>query len=705
MQPDRRLPAGLADNPRLDRWIRFAGRTVTIATGKVELGQGVLTALVQIAAEELDVAPARIAIVSGDTAAGPNEGYTAGSQSIEQSGAAIRLVAAEARTLLTAEAAARLGADPAGLGVEDGAFTRDGRPTNLDYWSLADAVDWTRPPSGTAPVKAQADYRLVGTSLPRLDLAAKISGAPFIHDIAEPGMLHGWVLRPPRRGAAFAGLDGARLARFGGRVGWHRDGAALGLVADSETLLREAREILRADACWTGGDAIPDAAGTPDWLMAAASRDRVIETGDPASEDEPAITATYARPFLAHGSIGLSCGLARYEAGRLAVYSHSQGVFALRNAIARSFGLDPAAVTVSHRQGAGCYGHNGADDAACDAAFLALRHPGRLVRVLWTRDDELGFSPVGAAQAVRLSTRLDAAGRPGRWTSEIWSPPHAARPGTNGNVNLQLAEALSAPPDRGEVADIPDAAGGGGIRNAALPYAVPGQRIVHHLVVDQPVRVSSLRTLGAFANVFAIECFMDELAEAAGRDPVGYRLELLPDPRARAVVEAVARSAGWRQEAGTGLGRAQGIGFSRYKGRGAYCAVVAEVEVEEEVRLAGLWAAVDAGLVINPDGVRNQIEGGLVQGASWTLKEAVGFADGMIASRDWSSYPILRFSEVPPVAVEIIDMAGGPSLGVGEAAQGPVAAAIGNAVARALGARIRTLPLSRERIMASLLAG
>ena len=704
MAPDIRLPAGLADNPRLDRWIRFGDRMVTIATGKVELGQGVLTALVQIAAEELDIAPDRVAIVSGDTTSGPNEGYTAGSQSIEQSGAAIRLVAAEARALVTAEAATRLGAAPADLGVENGAFTHDGRPTNLDYWSLAAAIDWARPPEGRAAVKPAAEYKLVGTSLPRLDLAAKVSGAPFIHDIDEPGMLHGWVLRPPRRGAAFAGFARDRLGRFDGRVRLHRDGAVVAVVADSEPLLREAREVLLAEARWTGGRAIPDEAGAPGWLMAAASRDRTIEAGDPAAAQGPTIAATYARPFLAHGSIGLSCGLARYEAGLLSVFSHSQGVFALRAAIARSFGLDAAQVMVSHRQGSGCYGHNGADDAACDAAFLALRNPGRLVRVLWTRDDELGFSPVGAAQVVRLSARLDAAGRPDHWTTEIWSPPHAARPGTNGNVNLQLAEALSVPPQAGEVADIPDAAGGGGIRNAALPYVVGGQRIVHHLVVDQPVRVSSLRTLGAFANVFAIESFMDELAEAAGRDPLAYRLDLLPDPRARAVVAAAARAAGWHEHAASGSGQAQGIGFSRYKGRGAYCAVVAEVVVEAEVKLVGLWAAVDAGLVVNPDGVRNQIEGGLVQGASWTLKEAVRFADGAIASRDWLSYPILRFSEVPPVAVELVGSDGDPSLGVGEAAQGPVAAAIGNAVARALGARIRTLPLDRDRIMATLLA-
>lgn len=699
-----KLPPTLADNPRLDRWIRFADQGVIIATGKVELGQGVLTALAQIAAEELDVAPTRIAMVSGDTDQGPNEGYTAGSQSVEASGGAIRLVAAEARALLTTAAADRLGAAPAALTVEDGAFSHEGRPTNLDYWSLAGDIDWTRSATGAAVVKPAGDYRLVGQSLPRVDLEAKVAGAPFIHDIAEPGMLFGWVMRPPRRGGRLAGFDMARLGRLGDGVVCHRDGDVLAVTAGDARHLGLARDILRGHAVWTGGVGVPDDAGSPDWLMAQAVQDRVIDTGALQDDVGPPIAATFSRPFLAHGSIGLSCGLARFEAGRLTVFSHSQGVFPLRGAIARAFKLDPADVSVIHRQGSGCYGHNGADDAAADAAFLALRHPGRLVRVEWTRDDELGFSPVGAAMAVRLQASLDAAGRPLGWTTEIWSPPHAARPGGNGNVNLQVAEALPDPPAAGPAADVPDAAGGGGIRNAAIPYAVPGQRVIHHLITGQPVRASSLRTLGAFANVFAIEGFLDELAEAAGRDPVAYRLELLADPRARAVVAAAAAASDWRENAGTGTGQAKGIGFSRYKNRAAYCAVVAEVEVGDEVRLTGIWSAVDAGLVINPDGVRNQIEGGILQGASWTLKEQVRFAEGINASRTWDDYPILRFSEVPPVTIELLNVAADRPLGVGEASQGPVAAAIGNAVARALGSRIRHMPLSRERIMASLLA-
>ena len=357
-----------------------------------------------------------------------------------------------------------------------------------------------------------------------------------------------------------------------------------------------------------------------------------------------------------------------------------------------------------HRQGAGCYGHNSADDAAFDAAFVAMRTPDRTVRVQWTREDEFSAAPMGSAMVVGLRAVLDANSRPADWTIDIWSPVHAQRPGMNGRANLLGAEALpDAPPPAAEINDVADDAGGGATRNGQALYDLPRHKLVHHLLPDVPVRTSSLRGLGAFANVFAIESFMDELAEIAGEDPVAYRLSLMSDPRARAVIETAAGMGDWF---GTPArdGRARGFGFARYKNRAAYAAVVAEVEVDEQVRLIRVWAAVDAGLVINPDGAANQIEGGIIQAASWTLKEGVRFADGRVASDSWESYPILRFSEVPEIDIRFIDARHQPTLGLGEASLGPTAAAIGNAVARALGRRIRALPLTRERIMATLLA-
>jgi nicotinate dehydrogenase subunit B len=324
--------------------------------------------------------------------------------------------------------------------------------------------------------------------------------------------------------------------------------------------------------------------------------------------------------------------------------------------------------------------------------------------VQWTREDEFSAAPMGSAMVVGLRAVLDANARPADWTIEIWSPVHAQRPGMNGHANLLGAEALpDAQPPPAEINDVADEAGGGATRNAQALYDLPRHKLVHHLLPDVPVRTSSLRGLGAFANVFAIESFMDELAEIAGEDPVAYRLSLMSDPRGRRVIETAAEMADWFR-ATMGDGRARGLGFARYKNRAAYAAVVAEVEVDEQVRLTRVWAAVDAGLVVNPDGAANQIEGGIIQAASWTLKESVRFADGRVASDSWESYPILHFSEIPEIDIRFIEARHQPALGLGEASLGPTAAAIGNAVTRALGKRIRALPLTRERIMATLLA-
>jgi CO/xanthine dehydrogenase Mo-binding subunit len=305
--------------------------------------------------------------------------------------------------------------------------------------------------------------------------------------------------------------------------------------------------------------------------------------------------------------------------------------------------------------------------------------------------------------AVGLRAVLDANARPADWTIEIWSPVHAQRPGMNGSANLLGAQALpDAVPPPAEINDVADEAGGGATRNGQALYDLPHHKLVHHLLPQVPIRTSSLRGLGAFANVFAIESFMDELAELAGEDPVTYRLSLMSDPRGRRVIETAAEMASWFDTA-SDEGRARGFGFARYKNRAAYAAIVAEVEVDEMVRVTRVWAAIDAGLVINPDGAANQIEGGIIQATSWTLKERVRFEGGRVASDNWDDYPILRFSEVPEIEVRFIHATDEPALGLGEASLGPTAAAIGNAVARALGTRIRDLPLTRERIMATII--
>lgn len=703
----RPLPQSLTDNPRLDRWVGFEpDRTVRVATGKVELGQGVLTALTQIAAEELDVPPARIRLVSGVTAQSPNEGYTAGSRSIEESGGSLRLVCAEVRGLFLDHIATVLDCPPGELAIEDGAVLRNGVPTGFDYWSLNEKIDLARPASGAAPVKRPADFRIIGKNLARVDLPAKIAGPAFVHDLAPPGVKHARVVRQPLRGAHLKSVDEAAIRRAAhDRVELVRDGDFLAVVADDETVAMQAIEVVRRHCVWEGGDAIPADAGEPAFMTSQSSKDRVLESGapQPATNVARVLEATYSRPFIAHASLAPSCALAHFADGKLTVWSHAQGVYQLRNAVARALGLAPEDVTVLHRQGAGCYGHNGADDVALDAALVARRLPGRTVRVQWSREDELSAAPFGSAMTVRMQAALDARGRPLDWTHEVWSAVHGQRPGMAGNVNLLAATALPNAPPPPEPVDVPDAGGGGGVRNAATLYDFPRQRVVHHLLTRMPVRTSSLRTLGGFANVFAAESFMDELADAAGEDPVTYRLSLMSEPRARRAIESVARLCDWSGRGERSSGTARGLGFARYKNKAGYAAVVAEVEVDEAVRVKHVWCAVDGGLIIAPDGARNQIEGGVIQAASWTLKEAVRFDAGKVASVTWDEYPILRFSEVPAVEIALIDAQDEPPLGLGEVVHGPTAAAIGNAVAHALGARIRNLPLTRERIMAAVL--
>jgi CO/xanthine dehydrogenase Mo-binding subunit len=687
-----------------------------------------------VAAEELDVGLGRVRMMPAVTGLSPDEGYTAGSMSVQYSGAALRLVCAEARGLYLAAAAARLGVAQDKLTVADGEFRApDGRATS--YWELADDGLLDRPATGGYPPKPVSAYRLVGTSAPRLDLPDKIAGRPrYAHDLSPDGLCHGRVVRPPSRGATLTGLDATAALVLPGVLAVVRDGSFLGVVAEREEVALRAADRLRAGAVWDRRPTLPDAGDLPAFLVSAAAETTVLaEAGQPPDPGRVAASyeATYHRPYLAHASMGPSTAtaLASVSASdqggngdsassgptsnhdpasaqngpRLRVWSHTQGVYQLRAELARALALDPGDITVTHVAGAGCYGHNGADDAALDAALLALAVPGRPVQVVWSRADELGWAPFGAAAVVRLAAGTDPAGNVLFWRHEIWGNGHSTRPGSNpsGPVALLAASHRASGAGIEPAAEPPMARGGGAGRNAVPPYAFPAHQVINHRLLEMPLRTSALRSLGAFVNVFAAESFLDELAAAAGRDPVEYRLSGLADPRARAVVEAAARRSGWvnwtpQESAG------HGIGFARYKNTAAYCAVVAEVTAVTEVRVRRLTIAVDAGLIINPDGASNQVEGGAIQAVSWTLKEQVRFDRYGVTSDTWETYPILRFSEVPAVDVELMPGGGNPALGIGEAAQGPTAAAIGNAVYDALGVRVRTLPFTEQNILAAL---
>lgn len=693
------LPRDLAKNPVLARWITILpDGTIGVRVGKVELGQGILTALAQLAADELDVTLAQVRMLPANTATGPDEGYTAGSMSIVDSGPALRLAAANVRALFVGAAARKLSVDPAAITVDSGRFTAPTGATT--YAELAHAVDLTVPADPRVPVKTAE--RIAGTSVPRVDLPDKVAGRPrFIHDLRLPGQHFGRVVRPPSPGARLDAVEATALRAS--QIIVVRDGAFLGVVAPDEAAAVRAAETVRAAATWTERDTLPDDDDLDGYLR-AGPHETVIAVDDGAGpQDVPpgaVLRATYSRPFLAHASMAPSCGVARWSGDGLEVWTHSQGITPLRDAIATTLGLDPETVTVQHVEGAGCYGHNAADDAAFDAVLLARAVPGVPVQVMWTRQDELSWAPFGSAMTADVTATLDG-GRLTSWTYDLYSQGHTARPGYAGGVpGLLSATMLAEPAVYPPPADPPVAGGAGSLRNAIPGYDVGVRRITGHRLLAPRVRSSALRALGAHLNVFAIESFVDEAAARAGRDPLAFRLAHLTDERGRRVLRTAAEAAGWGTPLPDGTGR--GLGYARYKERGAYCAVVAEIEAEDDVLVRRLVIAVDVGRVVNPDGVRNQIEGGATQAASWTLKERVRFDRRRVTSVDWETYPILRFSEAPEIVVELVGDPDTPSTGAGEAAQGPTAAAIGNALADAIGVRVRDLPLNREAVIRAI---
>ena len=692
-----RLPGSLNNNRMLNAWLRIdADGTVTIYTGKIELGQGIGTALAQIAADELDVEMKRIRMVHGDTAVTPNEGQTAGSLSVETSGTAVRFACAEAREMLLAAAATKLGTQD--LKVVDGTING-----TLDYWTLAGEIDLKKEASGTAKPKAPSEHRWVGKSIARHDIPKKFTGgAAYVQDIRLPGMVFGRLVRPPSPGAQLVSVNEEPVRRLPGVVAVVRDGNFLAVAVEREEQAIKARAALARNAVWRESPTLPPSgAALYDHMVAQGVPAQVVEnkTSGSAVPVERNLEARYTRPFQAHGSIGPSCAVAQWTDGKLRVWTHSQGVYPLRNDLANVFGMEVKDIRCTHAEGAGCYGHNGADDVALDAALVARATGGRPVKLQWMREEEFMWEPYGSAMVMKLAGGLDAQGNIVSWTHEVWSHPHSRRPGQSKGSHTLAARFLDKPVGAAPVGDVPLPSGGAD-RNSIPGYDFPNVKVLKHFIVDSPLRTSALRTLGGYGNVFALESFMDELAAAAGVDPVEFRLRHMKDPRARAVIEAAAKRAGW-----TPAARGWGFGYARYKNLGCYCAVAAEVAVDRgsgKVTVNRAVSAVDVGQTVNPDGVVNQIEGGLIQSASWTLKEAVSYDRTRVKTRSWAEYPILRFEEVPPVEVVILNQPDQPFLGVGEGSQGPAAAAIANAIASATGARLRDLPFTPQRVKAAL---
>ena len=704
--PKPPLPGDLKKAPYLDSWIRIGSDgKVTVFTGKSELGQGIKTALRQVAAEELSVKFEDIDLITSDTAQTPNEGFTSGSQSMSDGGTAILHAAAQVRELLIGLAATKLGVEATTLKAEGGKIiAADSRSVGYGDLVAGDVLHVQAEPQSKR--KDPKTFSIVGQPIARVDIPAKVTGGvAYVQDMRMPGMVHARIVVPPSPKATISALDSAKVERLPGVLKVHRDGNFLAVIAEREYQAVVAMNALAAATTWAESETLPDPKTLYDYLKSLPSKNDVIlnrtATVPPGGKT---LSATFKRPYQMHGSIGPSCAIALFKDDAITVWSHGQGMFPLQASVAELLHMPKEKVRCIHVEGSGCYGHNGADDAGADAALLAVAFPGRPVRLQWMRDQEHTWEPYGPAMVSEISGMLDAAGNVIDFSYDVWSNTHSTRPESAGNtmVGWLVSQPFAQPAPQ----PIPQPAGGGD-RNAIPLYKFPSAKVTHHFIPQMPVRVSALRALGAYMNVFSIESFMDELAAAANADPIEFRLKHLDDQRAKDVIATVADRFGWKNWRKTGPYHGRGFAFAKYKNLAAYVAIAMDLEVDRDsgrIRLGRAVAADDSGQSVNPDGIKNQVEGAIVQAASWTLHEQVAFDRMRIKSRDWSTYPILRFAEVfRSVEVHVIDRPGQPYLGTGEGGQGPTAAAIANAVAHATGQRIRELPFTAERVKAALL--
>jgi nicotinate dehydrogenase subunit B len=704
--PKPPLTGDLKKAPYLDSWIRIGpDGKVTVFTGKSELGQGIKTALRQVAAEELSVKFEDIDLITSDTAQTPNEGFTSGSQSMSDGGTAILHAAAQVRELLIGLAATKLGVEATTLKAEGGKIiAADSRSVGYGDLVAGDVLHVQAEPQSKR--KDPKTFSIVGQPIARVDIPAKVTGGvAYVQDMRMPGMVHARIVVPPSPKATISALDSAKVERMPGVLKVHRDGNFLAVIAEREYQAVIAMNALAAATTWAESETLPDPNKIYYYLKSLPSKNYVIlnrtATVPPGGKT---LSATFKRPYQMHGSIGPSCAIALFKDDAITVWSHGQGMFPLQVSVAELLRMPKEKVRCIHVEGSGCYGHNGADDAGADAALLAVAFPGRPVRLQWMRDQEHTWEPYGPAMVSEISSTLDAAGNVIDFSYDVWSNTHSTRPESAGNtmVGCLVSQPFAQPAPQ----PIPQPAGGGD-RNAIPLYKFPSAKVTHHFIPQMPVRVSALRALGAYMNVFSIESFMDELAAAANADPIEFRLKHLDDQRAKDVIATVADRFGWKNWRKTGPYHGRGFAFAKYKNLAAYVAIALDLEIDRDsgrIRLGRAVAADDSGQAVNPDGIKNQVEGAIVQAASWSLHEQVAFDRMRIKSRDWATYPILRFEEVfRSVEVHVIDRPGQPYLGTGEGGQGPTAAAIANAVAHATGQRIRELPFTAERVKAALL--
>jgi nicotinate dehydrogenase subunit B len=677
-----------------------ADGSVTLFCGKVDLGTGLRIAIPQMAAEELGVPIERIRMIEGDSALTPDQGPTAGSTGIMRGGVQIRQAAATARAALIGMAAERLGRTAEDLEVVNGEIRPKSGGSGISFGSLIGERQFNLPLNPKAPLKDPGAYTIVGKSLPRPDIPAKVSGKhPYMQDFTLPGMLHARVLRPTAVGAKLLDVDEASIRHIPG-VRIVRIESFLAVLVEDEW-----DAVLAARALKVHWDAASNLIGhdaVERWMRAGPfESDQVLQkTGDVGgvlAGTHMRLAGSYYWPMQSHASMGPSCAVADVRATGATIWSASQATHRLSHTLARVLNVSPAAVRVVYLDGAGCYGMNGHDDAAAEAALLS-RASGRPVRVQWSREDELGWDPKGPPQLLSFEGALDAHGRVSAWRTQMWLPKATAKLPNMPLLSLQAAG----------IKQTPGITTGLIFQNGAPSYEVPNVEVTVHWLADAPLRPSNLRAPGKIGNNFGVESFFDELAAAARRDPVEFRLEATKDPRGVEVLKRAAALIGWKSRPAPGPGGiGRGIAYIHYKNSENYVAIAMEAEVDRAtggIRVHRVACAHDCGLMINPDAVRQQIEGNIYQTLSRTLHEEVMFNRAQVTSVDWSSYPILTFPEVPEILIDLVDRPRLPPLGVGEAASAPVPAALANAIFDATGARLRTVPFTPQRVKAALAA-
>ncbi|WP_339878197.1 molybdopterin cofactor-binding domain-containing protein [uncultured Algoriphagus sp.] len=695
---DGNLPGSLRNANKVNAWLQVLqdGR-VMVFSGKVELGQGIRTAIRQVAAEELDMELNQIEVHLAETEVTPDEGYTAGSSSIPNSAMSVRYAAATARQKLLELASPKLKTGVENLIFYNGTVKTKNGTQSLNFSEILDGLQIDMEITKPVPVKLKSGYRYVGKPIPRNDISKMVRGEEvYIQDLRFPGMVHARVVRPEGYGSTLTKVgDSGLSSEVAGAIKTVVNGSFLGVIAEKEYQAVKAERYLKEHSEWSASPSFPDQKNIYLYLKSIAEHPQNIKNeGDATTTPASSKTfkATYTKPYLKHGSIGPGCAISMYDGEILHIWSHSQGIYPMRRAIAGMLKIEENKIHVIAVPGAGCFGHSTADDAAADASILALAYPGKHIRVQWSRQNEHSWDPYGSAMIMELEASLDEAGTIKTWKSDVWTDSHSMRPDSD-PATLLNTRYLNPPAQlkgRGYL--------GGGHRNADPYYNIPTMQVNAHFF-DGPLRVSSLRSLGSYTNVFSIESFMDELAEKAEMDPLEFRMAHLDDERAIATIKKIQEMC-----SSVNLREGEGIGyaFSRYKNTSAYSATAVRLSVNKtsgEVKLLKMWAAVDVGEIINLDGIINQIEGGMIQAASWTLKEEVTFEGNRITSSDWMKYPIFRFSDIPEVEVAMIDRPELAAEGGGEVSMPPTGAAIANAVYNACGKRIYDLPITAEKIL------